>query len=173
VTCWRDDDCATYWGTKWRGPSGAARDESDDLKRLLVSYRAWPATPQTGTTWLSIAQQLETTWPLRDKFALLIPALDLAVRASTCDSRLVDAIDKYAAVVDADLDARPIVQYAGRPLGIRAADHAPEDAGALDAGNAQAIREHLALVRTQAKLLRPAISSECAQRIAQLPPMNP
>jgi hypothetical protein len=171
VQCWRDDDCASYWGTKWRGPSGAARDESADLKRLLVSYRAWPATPQTGTTWLSIAQQLEETWPPRDKFELLIPALDLAVRASMCDSRLVGAIDKYAAFVDADLDGHSIVQYAGRPLGIRQADRAPEAAGQLDAATAHTIRDHLALVRAQAKLLQPAITSECAQRIAQLPPM--
>jgi hypothetical protein len=173
VQCWRDDDCASYWGTKWRSPSGAAWDESNDLKRLLVSYRAWPATPQTGTTWLSIAEQLGATWPPRDKFELLIPALDLAVRASMCDSRLVDAIDKYAAFVDADLDGHSIVQYAGRPLGMRSVDRAPEDAGRLDATTEQAIRNHLALVRTQAKLLRPAISSECVERIAQLPPMTP
>jgi hypothetical protein len=174
VQCWQLDDCAPYWGTKhWTSGTHLPLDESQHLKQLLDTYRAWPVTAQTGSTWLAVAQHLEDTWPPHDKFELVLPALDLSLRASACDARLLAAVVAYAALLDGTLNTHLVLQSDGRPLGVHLGDRAPEMAGRLDATTEKAIHDHLALVHTQAYQLESAITAECGNQIAQLPPMTP
>jgi len=174
VQCWQLEDCISFWAVRqWTSELGILLPQDEGLHGLLEGYRGWPETPQTGSSWLAFAQRLELVWPPRDKFELILPALELSVRASECDTRLLAALEVYAGHLDATLNTHLFVQSDGRPIGVRAADHAPEMAGRIDPMIEKDIRDHLARIRSQAYQLEAANTSKCGQQIAQLPPMTP
>jgi hypothetical protein len=174
VQCWQLDDCTNFWGMRqWTSENGVLLPQDEALHRLLDGYRRWPETPQTASSWLAVAKRLELAWPPRDKFELILPALELSLRASQCDTRLLASLEVYAGHLDATLNTHLFVQADGRPIGVRAGDHAPEMAGRFDPTIEKDIRDHLARIRAQAYQVESLNTSECGRRIAQLPPMTP
>jgi hypothetical protein len=169
VQCWRGAECYDYWVDRWIAVTGSTRSVGVGVRILVSAYHDWPAEPQFGSTWLSRAIQLDAAWPPGDKFKLLLPELDLALRASNCETELLDAIDSYAFRLDDQLDKTVVAN----PLGMRHDGQPHVDLDHLEAATTKQVIDHLARVRTEGKQLLHASGAECVERIAQLPAMTP
>ncbi|HEX7699949.1 MAG TPA: hypothetical protein VF403_04480 [Kofleriaceae bacterium] len=77
---------------------------SRGIKTLITQYGTWTDEPKTGVSWLALARSLDYTWPPHDMFQLVLPALDLALRASQCDGEVLDSLDVYAGKLLVELD---------------------------------------------------------------------
>ena len=136
VHCWLDPrrGCTDYLHDQHRSYQEVA---------LFDAYQMWPTLGGTAEVWSAVAKRAETGAPADDAYRLALPALELAVRTSKCETQFLNGLASVA---------RRLTKYP---------DHNP----AFDPALAAFAAEHDRLV-TMALV-------DCQQVLGGLPPVVP
>jgi hypothetical protein len=165
VLCWKDRDCNGYWGGLVAGVRPTA------LQNLGHVYVRWNRF-YSSFDWYTAASDLMGAAPFRDRYTLLIPALDLALRTTGCPSKLFDDIDRVALLGIAELDPTRPIELMTRP-DLEAESERKSQLATLTPREIKAFRTRLEATRTMAHRLDKLDPPACLKAQASLPPVQP
>ena len=167
VLCWKDRDCNGYW---------ASLDSAIppvELQTLGIVYEGWSRF-YSAWDWYTAAKNLMSAAPIRDRYTLLIPALEVALRTTGCPSNLFREIDALAAQAIANLaPTRPI--ELGNPTRAQADAEVERKAqlAKLTRGELAVFRTRLEATVSTAKRFERYGRDQCLAAQAALRPVQP
>jgi hypothetical protein len=163
VLCWRDHDCVNYWNLD------SATTNAALVSRLTSIRKSWSEITSTGANWHRYVNLLVDSGPPRDKYALLLPAADLAVRGSDCNDAILASLH-----VDLDRAERILAPTITGPASLEREIHDFEKRALSDAERAT-LRTRLHRINNDALALAKLVPDRkaCLAAIAALPPMAP
>ena len=164
--CWKDGDCAAYWATLV--PSA----DAPGVVYLGGVYEAW-STFRRSSEWLRAAEELASARPLRDRFTLLVPALDASIRLSRCNRTLVAGLEEVIQESLDDLAAQPPKKPS---LSIRQSYEAnltKQELQQIPARDVARWQRQLRTALAQVQALWNFDDAGCEKYIAALPPVQP
>jgi len=165
LRCWKDHECRDYWGDQ---VPGATLWRVASLARIYANWdRMWSAND-----WIEVAKSLADTLPLRDRYTLMIPALDAVLRTSDCK---VSPIADVIGLVKQELEDLAPRKSSGSTDPDRAREEHEHAAAlaALDAGEARSIRSRLEATRAQTMSVAGLDGDGCTKALAKLQPPQP
>jgi hypothetical protein len=167
VLCWKDRDCNGYWGGLVPAvPPAELQTLGDVYEEWSRLYDAW--------AWYRAATKLMSAGPLRDRYALLIPALGAALRTTGCPSNLFREIDELATRAIAGLaPTRPIELVTPTRAELEAEVERKAELANLTRSEIAAFRTKLHSMVATAKRLERVDRDECLMVQASLPPVQP
>jgi hypothetical protein len=165
VRCWHDNNCMKYWSDQIPGA------EPEILQLFADVYRSWDVQ-RTNDEWDVVARRLTFVPPLHDRYVLLRPALELALRTSHCkDTAVADVEDLCTHGID-DLTPPHLTAAMDRRT-LDAARERTAEIAALTTRELATIRADLRATRARAMSMFRLDPDACTKALAKLPPMQP
>jgi len=167
VQCWSGGSCNDYWASL--GPAS----EADGLARLGHVYYHWERN-FSGFDWHMAAEEVSQAEPFRDRYRLLVPALDLALRTVDCGPLELGAIEDIAKYAIAELSPpKPLSTVPETYTAVKHESERTTELAKLRPDEIKAFRFRLETVLTEAQHLFPLMPADCAKMRARLPPVQP
>ncbi|HEY6036943.1 MAG TPA: hypothetical protein VIV58_21840 [Kofleriaceae bacterium] len=164
--CWKHNDCGAYWARLVPGADAA------DVGLLDEVYESWTSL-HTANEWLNAARRLTYARPLRDRYTLLVPAVEASLRLSRCNLSILSELQTSIQWGLGELSAPAVKTTSMSTRQVYEASLTKQELALIPADERRQWERRLETALAQAQSLWKLDDATCAKYIAAFPPVQP